>query len=184
VEKAAPGIIPLEQNQYRTRVGDSVHSVKLLDENTVEVDGKSYSSSIVRTPQGTYSLLLDNSIFEIVVLESALGGEDNSLQLRVGGRLLKVTIEDHRSLVRKGLLGAHPSPSAVQEIRAPMPGKVVRIEVRLGETVIAGRGLLVLEAMKMENEIRSTTGGIVEKIFIEPGRAVEKGEILLSLKAN
>ena len=184
MEKSAPGIIPLEQNQYRTRVGDSVYRVKLLDGDRVEVDGKSYSCSFVRTPEGSYSLLLNNSIFEIIVLESAQNGDDKSLQLKVGGSLLKVTIEDHRSLVRKSLLSAHPQLSTVQEIKAPMPGKVVRVEVKLGETVIAGSGLLVLEAMKMENEIKSITGGIVEKVFVEPGRAVEKGEILLSIKAN
>jgi len=184
VEKAALGITPLEQNQYSTRVGDSVYRVKLLDEKRVEVDGRTYSSSFVRTPEGSYSLLLDNTIFEIIVLESAQNGEDKSLQLKVGGSLLKVTIEDHRSLVRRSLLLAHPQLSTVQEIRAPMPGKVVRVEVKLGETVIAGSGLLVLEAMKMENEIRSTMGGIVEKVFVESGRAVEKGEMLLSIKTN
>ena len=65
-----------------------------------------------------------------------------------------------------------------------MPGRVARIEVKPGESILAGSGLLVLEAMKMENELKAAVSGIVEKIFVETGRVVEKGEILLSIKAH
>ncbi len=154
----------------------------LLDETKIQVDERKYLFSLASTGQGSYSLLLDDLVFEILALDSTQNGEAKSLSVKVNEGLYKVTIEDHRSMVRNSLLRNRPNANTVQEIRAPMPGKVVRIEVNVGGPVKQGTGLLVLEAMKMENEIKSTATGSVERIFVDAGRAVEKGEILLSIK--
>ncbi len=107
--------------------------------------------------------------------------EDKCLQLSIEGNYYDVVVEDRRSLLRKRMLLTRPHSTWVQEVRAPMPGKVVRIEVKTGDTVKAGAGLLVLEAMKMENEIKSSFAGIIEAVHATPGKAVEKGELLLTL---
>jgi len=66
-------------------------------------------------------------------------------------------------------------------VRAPMPGMVLRVEVESGQKVASGSGLLVLEAMKMENEIRAGSAGVIKQIFVRPGQAVEKGADLLEI---
>jgi biotin carboxyl carrier protein len=79
------------------------------------------------------------------------------------------------------MLTERSASSTGQKVTAPMPGKVVRIEVAEGDTIKAGTGLIVLEAMKMENEIKSGASGSVTKIHVSVGKAVEKGEILISI---
>lgn len=68
-----------------------------------------------------------------------------------------------------------------QQITAPMPGKVVRLLVKAGDTVEAGQGLLVVEAMKMQNEIRSPKRGEVERVLVVEGQAVNAGEVLCAV---
>ena len=69
-------------------------------------------------------------------------------------------------------------------IRAPMPGLITRVEVAAGDTVAAGQGLVIVEAMKMENELRAEAAGVVSRILVAPGQAVEKGAILIELTAS
>jgi biotin carboxyl carrier protein len=184
LEKKSSGVISLAPNQYRTSTSDSVHTVTLLDDTKVQVDKQTYAFDLVRSSQKSFSLLLNDSVFEIFSFNSIQDAEDKSFQMRINGCLYKVIIEDHRSLVRKSLIRAQPHLSSVLEIKAPMPGKVIRIETKVDECVKPGTGLLVLEAMKMENEIRSTVVGSVKEIFVDAGSIVEKGEVLLSIRPD
>ena len=65
---------------------------------------------------------------------------------------------------------------------APMPGMIVRVAVQVGDTVTPGQGLVVMEAMKMENELRATSAGTVKAVLAQPGTAVDKGAVLLELE--
>ena len=148
------------------------------------MNGKIYSFDLARTPSGSMVLLLDNEVFWISIVDFSNDQEHNAIQLMLEGHIYKVTLEDRRSNLLRGLIANRlPSPTLMQ-LTAPMPGRVARIEVKPGESILAGSGLLVLEAMKMENELKAAVSGIVEKIFVETGRVVEKGEILLSIKAH
>ena len=184
MEKSAPGVISLKANQFEARIGNSVASVNLLDNTKIEVDGQKYSYDFVSSADGSLSLIVDNSVFEVNVIESTGVDADNSLHLDVNGVSYEIIVEDRRTMLRKGLQPNHTFPSKVQDVRAPMPGKVVRLEVKSGDMVKQGTGLLVLEAMKMENEINSTVSGRVGEILTATGRPVEKGEILLSIRPD
>ncbi len=81
-----------------------------------------------------------------------------------------------RDLTRASAAAAGPAP-----VVAPMPGLVVRVAVAVGDVVAAGDGLVVMEAMKMENELRATSAGTVTRVLVEPGTAVEKGAVLVEL---
>jgi acetyl/propionyl-CoA carboxylase alpha subunit len=163
-------------------VSGAVHIVEPLGEGMIQVDDLVYSYNIVQSPNGGISMLLNDGVFEIFILGFAQDIEDKSIQLSIKGLSYDVIIEDHRSMMRKQILLARPHSSGVREIKAPMPGRVIRIEVKPGDNVEPGRGLVVLEAMKMENEIKSTVIGLVEKIHVGTGKAVEKGEILVSIR--
>jgi biotin carboxyl carrier protein len=158
--------------------------VRLLDPRRIEVDGKTYSYDRGKIENGTFRIILGNSVFKISMLESVKGDSDNLIKISVNGVQYEVKIEDRRALIRKKLLPVRGPYSGLQEIRAPMPGKVTRLEVQNGDNVSPGMGLLVLEAMKMENEIKSHLSGVVERLTATVGQPVEKGEILLSIRPS
>jgi biotin carboxyl carrier protein len=134
------------------------------------VDGRQVDACAVRLSRNAYSILLGGRSVEITVEETERG-----LQVRAGGREYQVEIIDPRSW-RRGH-GAGIELEGRQKLVAPMPGKIVRVLVAEGQQVSAGEGLLVIEAMKMQNEIRSPKSGAVEKLARE-GQTVNAGEVL------
>jgi biotin carboxyl carrier protein len=117
------------------------------------------------------SILLDGKAYEI---KREL--RDNDLHLWVGGSRYAVEIRDLRSL-RHRRDGATTSKGP-QKLTAAMPGKVVRILLQEREQVEAGQGILVVEAMKMQNEIKSSKSGVIQKIMVAEGGAVNAGDVV------
>jgi acetyl/propionyl-CoA carboxylase alpha subunit len=89
---------------------------------------------------------------------------------------------DERRRALRDLSGANAGPTGPAPILAPMPGLIVRVNVAPGDTVEAGQGVVVMEAMKMENELRATGPGKVRSVEVAPGTAVEKGALLVALE--
>lgn len=159
----------------------------------VEIQGKEYTLSLVdgkltmggETVPGTieiagpggFSVLLGERSIRVVSL-----GNDGKYDVLCDGIPLEVAVETERSRLLKKYASASKRTARVDELRAPMPALVVRVEVKIGEEVVAGQGLVVLEAMKMENELKATHPGRVKDIRVEKGKAVEKGELLLILE--
>ncbi len=184
MEKVTPGIISLAPNQYSVSIGERKYIVTLQDGDKIRVDDTIYLFNLVRTGSGIYSLILDGSIVEVSSVGSIRDGKGNSEEVVVNGNRIELVVDDHRSLLKKGMLQGRSLASATQTIKAPMPGKVVRVEVSVGDSVTPGSGLIVLEAMKMENEIKATASGIVGEIRVAAGKAVEKGELLITIQPN
>jgi biotin carboxyl carrier protein len=101
--------------------------------------------------------------------------------VEVGGVLYEANVaRRHRVQFSDPVAGKiAPDPVSAVSIRAPMPGRVVRVLVGIGDRVSARQGVVVVEAMKMENELRSPRGGVVKEIAVTPGAAVESGALLL-----
>jgi biotin carboxyl carrier protein len=123
-------------------------------------------------PIGTHgwSLLVDGVVHEVSVLAKA-----DAWAVQVGGRTHRLKLLDERAM-RARTRGA--AGSGEREVRAAMPGKVVALLTEVGAEVTQGQGLLVIEAMKMENEVGSPRAGTVKEIRVKPGQAVEAGELL------
>jgi acetyl/propionyl-CoA carboxylase alpha subunit len=96
------------------------------------------------------------------------------------GRTFEITLEDERSRVIRELGGGMASRLITPEVRAPMPGLIVRLLVDSGQEVEAGDGMLVIEAMKMENELKAEGAGLVGQVHVKPGQTVDKGDLLIS----
>lgn len=137
---------------------------------TFSVDGREVSADAVRISQSAYSILIAGRSLEVSVEE-----QFGNLLARTAGREFRVEISDPRSW-RRGK-GGGIELEGRQQLVAPMPGKIVRVLAAAGERVAAGQGLLVIEAMKMQNEIRSPKSGTVEKLASE-GQTVNAGEVL------
>lgn len=104
--------------------------------------------------------------------------EDDWFFVEVDGELYRIRVEEEaRHIIRTH--GGGDSGRGGQILTAPMPGKIVRVEVAVGQAVNPGDGLLVIEAMKMENEFRATTAGTVREVRVEVGQAVNAGDVLV-----
>ena len=137
---------------------------------TLSIDGRDVSADAVWISHRTYSILIGGRS-----LEAAIEEESNELLVRTAGREFRVEVFDPRSW-RRGK-GGGIELEGRQQLVAPMPGKIVRVLASAGEQVQAGQGLLVIEAMKMQNEVRSPKSGTLEKLATE-GQTVNAGEIL------
>jgi pyruvate carboxylase subunit B len=102
--------------------------------------------------------------------------------LWIDGYRFEAEALDERTRAIRDLSAASASPIGPAPVRAPMPGLIVRVNVKAGDTVQAGQGLVVMEAMKMENELRATAAGRVRSVEVTPGTAVEKGALLVALE--
>lgn len=135
------------------------------------VDGRAVEAGAIEAAPAIYSILIGGSSFEVRVEPDAAG-----LRITIGGREYAARIRDPRQWRRNR--GAAVEAEGSQRVIAPMPGKVVRVLVKAGEAVEAGKGILVVEAMKMQNEVRSPKSGKVERILVSEGQAVSAGEAL------
>ncbi len=144
--------------------------------DTVWVDGASTPATILTNANGAMVLRLNNRTVSIAFVPN----EEGWVASR-SGDLAHVTVETERDRLLRKFTAAGGSSKASGAIKAPMPGLVLRMLVHEGEKVQKGQGLLVLEAMKMENEIKSPVGGVVGPFGVEPGQAVEKGTLLFEV---
>ncbi len=162
--------------KYEIKIDGARRSVELNSrKNNVSrvkftVDGRLVEACAVRISRGVYSILLGGRSLEVTTEETSSG-----LLVRANGREYRAEVIDPRSWQRGRTAGIELEGR--QQLVAPMPGKIVRVLVTAGQQVDAGQGLLVIEAMKMQNEIRSPKSGTVEKLARE-GQTVNAGEVL------
>ncbi|MBI3406026.1 MAG: biotin/lipoyl-binding protein [Acidobacteria bacterium] len=135
------------------------------------LDGRAIEADAVEIAVGTYSILLAGESYEVRVAPEGSG-------LRVHAAAQEFAARVHDPRVWRGRSGTGVEAEGRQQITAPMPGKIVRVLVELGAAVEAGQGLLVVEAMKMQNEVKSPKSGTVEKISVAEGQAVNAGDVL------
>ena len=136
------------------------------------LDGQQVRADAVEINPHTLSLLLDGQSYEVHIAESP----DGVLKLQTDSKEFTAEVVDPRAW--RGRWHGALEAEGRQQVLAPMPGKVVRILVQAGDKVAAGQGLLVVEAMKMQNEIRSPKGGTVERLHVKEGQLVNAGEVL------
>ncbi len=145
----------------------------------VRLDGRPISASLTAVDGGArYDLRLGSAVHRVVAR-----AEEGRGQYRIesgGVRLLAEAIDEHTRAMQ-ALSAATMRPTGPSPLKAPMPGLIVRVTVQPGDRVDAGQGLVVMEAMKMENELRATAPAIVRAVHAVPGQAVEKGTLLVEL---
>ena len=137
-------------------------------------------ADITTTGPGMYSVLHKGRSHTVLVQKE--DEESGTVRMRIGGGTYTVALEDERSKLVQ-LLGLDKGKSTVvKELKAPMPGLVLKVLVKDGDAVKKNEPLLILEAMKMENVIKSTGDAVVKKVHAQERSAVEKGQLLLSFE--
>jgi biotin carboxyl carrier protein len=140
------------------------------DKIVAQVDGRAYSLEAKTVEPGVYWFNWNNRSVELSVTPA--GGE---YTVSVDGLRYPAEILDARGALRKA---AHQRHDGVVELRAPMPGKIVKVLLQPGTEVSANQGVLVMEAMKMQNEVKSPKNGIVKRIAVQENAAVNAGDLL------
>ena len=163
---------------FRARIGNRTFDL-VLDDDQLLVDGEPVPYSFEQVADGYYTLLLEGTSYSLV-LES---GPGEGVRVHLAGRQLEVQVKDERALLLERFGLKEAGKAAQRTVHAPMPGLVLRVLVEPGQTVQEGDGLLVLEAMKMENELRAPADGAIAAVHVAPGDAVGKNELLVEFEA-
>jgi biotin carboxyl carrier protein len=161
------------------RVGGAVREVQIVELDThsyrVTIDGVEHVVDARTLRPGSFSLLIDQ---RSVACEVRSDGDKHKVDL--AGRTIEVTLVD--TLRHGGVAIDTAIAEGPQEIRAMMPGKIVTVLIGVGDNVEKDQGILVVEAMKMENEVKAAGPGVVKEVLVKPGQAVESGEVLARLE--
>jgi biotin carboxyl carrier protein len=164
--------------KYITTISDDEFVVEILDDRRIELNGKEYVVDFDELgDQPVFSLLVDGRSYEAYVYP----GED-SMQVLMHGRFYPATVEDERERRLKAATGSVITEGGEYHLKAPMPGLVVEIPVEQGQEVEKGDVLVILESMKMQNELRSPRPGVVSRVRVVPNDGVEQHQILLSIE--
>lgn len=163
---------------YEVTIAEKVYRVELVrteQEWKCKLDGRELPLDVVSAQDGMLSLLLQGKSYE--VKQETVGTESNVV---VGQERFSASVRDPRSFRSHRRSGA--SEQGVMKIKAPMPGKVVRILAPAGTQVEMGQSVVVIEAMKMQNELKAPKTGVVKKISVAEGAAVEAGQALAEVE--
>lgn len=141
----------------------------------VDENGKRFDATLTKIENNRYSLLLNNESF---IVNAQKSGDEYTTIIR--GKQFELTVDDEKSKSWKSLLEKSGAGGKEAALKAPMPGLVVKFLVSEDQEIKKGDPLLVLSAMKMENEIKATADGVVNKLHVAENTAVEKNDLLIS----
>ena len=171
---------------YESAVGDRIRTVSVIRKGAVlhvTLDGQTHVVDARRVSESAMSLLVQNGTGEVPVhsIDAAFATRPTAgdFDVYLAGRSLAVQVRQAGAFGRQKKDGAGAPGSGPQRVVAPMPGKIVRVLVKAGDTVKARQGLVVVEAMKMENELRAARAGRVRELHVSEGQSVDAGTVLL-----
>ena len=167
--------------KYFVRIGDDEHEVE-IDGESVTLDDQTVRAHVEDLPGTPLQIVTVGSELHRVLARR--GQQKGQYDVSIDGYRFAVEALDERTRTIRELSGASARPAGPAHLAAPMPGLIVRVNVQEGDQVRAGQGLVVMEAMKMENELRATVAGVVRRVVVSPGSAVEKGAILLEMESS
>jgi acetyl/propionyl-CoA carboxylase alpha subunit len=165
--------------KYFVRIGETDHEVELAADG-VHIDGALVSAHVAEV-QGTPVRVatIGDRVYKAVVRRGETKG---SWVLWLDGHRFDVDALDERAKVIRDMSKRSAAAAGPAPLKAPMPGLIVRVNAQPGDRVQAGQGLVVMEAMKMENELKATSAGTVKAVHVAPGATVEKGALLIELE--
>lgn len=153
------------------------HQVVFESPSNGTIDGTSFAWDIAEVKNGSFHVIKDDKSYTLEVIKADYA--EKSFLVSVNGNKYQLQVKDKYDELLKSLGLDTMNTSKVNEIKAPMPGLVLDLRVAEGDKVQKGDPVLVLEAMKMENIIKSPTDGIIKKISVKKGVAVEKNQVLV-----
>ena len=163
---------------YNIKVNEQ-YNFELTDINgALQLKGEELPLDIRDLGNGHLHFIYQHKSYQAEIVSESK--EDKTAVVKINGNLYTVQIEDQFDSLLKALGMTGAAGKTASEVKAPMPGLVLSLSVTEGQEIKKGDNLLILEAMKMENMLKSTTEGIVKKIFVNKGDKVEKNQVLIA----
>ena len=159
-------------------IGPREFVIEQQEDGSVVVDGSTIGFAYNLRDRDRFDLRLDENVYDVEILERS---GDGAMILAIDGKHVQVQVDDEKSLLMKKYSVGQSRRTHAAHIKAPMPGKIVKVLVQQGDAVVAGQGVLILEAMKMENEIKSISAGTVKAVMVKDQDAVEKNALLIEI---
>jgi biotin carboxyl carrier protein len=144
------------------------------------INNQSFDLDMIKSDDDSWHILRNGKSYNIEIIK--IDQAEKRVALKINGKTANVKLTDRFDELLKSLGMDNMASKKVLELKAPMPGLVLNIVVKEGDSISKGDALLVLEAMKMENNIKSPTDGIIKKIHAVKGNAVEKNQLLISFQ--
>jgi biotin carboxyl carrier protein len=169
-------------DRYQVTVGESTFDIEVAEDSeglSVAVGGGPRLPIFVGASRDD---LLRQLILGSRVLTALVEGGEGEYTVVTDGEPYAVRVEDERAARLARASAAHRPTSSVASVTAPMPGLVVAVHVEPGQSVAKGAGLVVLQAMKMENELIAREDGTVKEVLVSPGQTVDQGQKLVTLE--
>lgn len=158
--------------KYVTVINGKQFEIEIKGDGSLLVNGTPHEVDFLPLSAALYSIIKDYKSFELAIEES-----NNTYQVLMNGRLYDGQVLDERALLlmnRKGGLGLD-----VGELHSPMPGLIVEVRVAVGDHVQRGQTLVILESMKMQNELKAQRDGVVTTVNVHKGQTVDKNDVLV-----
>lgn len=165
-------------NELIVKLDGTKNKVEFYDDRKVTLNGKEYEYEIFENKNNLYFLRIDKNIYNFTCVEN----KNDLIILFAKNHRYEITVRTSLQEKAIELLSKSHTIHHKLEIRAPMPGLILKVMKNKGEQVINGEPVMILEAMKMENEIRSSANGIIKDILVNPGSTVEKGAVLYTIE--
>ncbi len=163
--------------KYLATIGDHTYEIEVRSDHEITLDGKPYTVDFQSMAgQPVYSLIHDFQSYEGYVHPT-----DDGLQVLLRGQLFEVAVEDERQRRLRQSSEIQVGAKGEFQLKAPMPGLIVAVPVEEGQTVAKGTNLVILESMKMQNELKSPREGVVQRVRVHPGDRVEHNQVLVSV---
>jgi biotin carboxyl carrier protein len=150
------------------------------DKTGTTVNSQPFNWDLVEIKDGNFHILYNNRSFNAEVLEADY--QTKSFLIKINNHKHSISVKDRFDLLLDQLGMSNANAAKVNDLKAPMPGLIVDIKVQVGDTVKKGDTILILEAMKMENVLKSVGDGIVKNIKIIPKQNVEKNQVLIEFE--
>ena len=165
--------------KYATTLNDKTYLIEINDDHSVIVDGVPFAVDFESVNnQPVYSLILNGKSYEAYVAEADVPDE---LQVLIHGALHTVRVEDEREKRLRAAAGGAATTSGEYHLKAPMPNLIVAVPVDEGQVVEKGDILIILESMKMQNELKSPRAGTVTRVKAKAGDSVEHHQVLVTV---
>jgi biotin carboxyl carrier protein len=162
-------------SEFIVTIDGKKFSVNTNHSDKVVLNGSQHSLEIFQLSEHTFNIKLDNNVYHVTSTKL----ENGRYSFLVDGNYYESNVRTKLEEEAANLLNNLHESEGIKRIKSPMPGLILRLNKEIGEKVTMGEPLLLLEAMKMENEIRSPSSGTVSEIMVSEGSSVEKNQILV-----
>ncbi len=163
--------------KYVTIINNQSYEIEIDNDGGVLVNGEARDVDFLNLGGSLFSVITEHRSFEAVIDD-----DNDKIAVMMTGRLFETQVLDERAMLMMQRRGGQVSASG--EVLAPMPGLIVEVTIEQGSAVSQGDTLIILESMKMQNELKSPAEGVVSAIHVESGQAVDKSDLLIEIKPS